>query len=284
MKLLNPLSEDLEYLVPSLLPGMLKSVLTNENHHFGSEPLPIRLFELRPVFTSKGLVAAQGEGETGVIESWNCALAFGGPRYANGLRAQRGEVDFYDLKGVLENVLDSIGVRGFRLQPLKDGASGAHLFHPGPSVEVLVGNRSAGYAGRLHPKTERDLKIRNPLWIAELDWATLTGTARAASEGRKFKAWPQFPGVERDYALVVKDEVTADRIIQVALKVARPLAKSARVFDIYRGSQLALGMTSVAVRVIFYEETRSLQESEVEAMSAKILESWKKELQAELRG
>jgi len=68
------------------------------------------------------------------------------------------------------------------------------------------------------------------------------------------------------------------------LKAGKPLAKVSKVFDIYRGSQVAEGMTSIAVRVIFYDEGRSLQESVAEAASARILESWKKELGAELRG
>ena len=82
----------------------------------------------------------------------------------------------------------------------------------------------------------------------------------------------------------MQSDVTADKITQLALKAGKPLAKVAKVFDIYRGSQVAEGMTSVAVRVIFYEESRSLQESEAEAASSQILDLWKKELGAELRG
>lgn len=90
--------------------------------------------------------------------------------------------------------------------------------------------------------------------------------------------------MERDFALLVRSQITADQITQLALKAAQPLAKSAKIFDVYRGSQVAEGMTSIAVRVIFCDETRSLTESEAEAASKKILEVWQKELQAELRG
>jgi phenylalanyl-tRNA synthetase beta chain len=99
-----------------------------------------------------------------------------------------------------------------------------------------------------------------------------------------FKAWSEYPSIERDFALVVKSDVTADKITQLALRSGKPLAKIAKVFDVYRGSQVQEGMTSVAVRVIFYDESRSLQESEAEAASAQILSTWKKELGAELRG
>ncbi|MGZ3707301.1 MAG: phenylalanine--tRNA ligase subunit beta, partial [Bdellovibrionota bacterium] len=283
--LINPLSEDLEALVPSLLPGLVRNALDNWHHHFGSESLAIRLFELRPTFHVSTEIRAQGEMETGVQEKWKLAFALSGPRYGGGLQSERGEVDFFDLKAVVEGLLETLGARGVRFQPMTASRTGGHaLFHPGQSVEVLAGNSVAGYFGLLHPAKARDLKTRAPLWIGELDWDALSKLSRQASESRVFKPWPQFPAMERDFALVVKEDVAAERITQVALKAGKPLAKVAKVFDIYRGSQVAEGMTSVAVRVIFYEESRSLQEAETEAASAQILQAWKKELGAELRG
>lgn len=90
--------------------------------------------------------------------------------------------------------------------------------------------------------------------------------------------------MERDFALLVKSDIPSEKVVQVALKAGKPIAKIVKVFDIYRGAQVAEGMTSVAVRVIFYEDLRSLQEAETEAASTKILEAWRKELGAERRG
>jgi len=193
--------------------------------------------------------------------------------------------------------LTELGARGVRYQPLSasrvsgDVSSAlfkffslSRLFHPGQSVEVLAGNSVAGYFGLLHPVIARELKTRAPLWIGELDWKTLTQFSRKASEGPVFKPWPQFPAIERDFALVVKEDVSVDKICQLGLKAGKPLAQVAKVFDIYRGPQVAKGMTSVAVRVIFYDTGRSLQELEAESASSRILEAWKKELGAELRG
>jgi phenylalanyl-tRNA synthetase beta chain len=151
-------------------------------------------------------------------------------------------------------------------------------------VEVLAGNSVAGHFGLLHPAVSRDLKVRGDLWLAELDWAQLIKLSRGAFQGPTYKAWSEFPGMERDFALVVKGDVTVDKICQVALKAGKPLIKGSKVFDIYRGSQVAEGMTSIAVRVIFYDETRSIQEPEAEAASTKIVDAWKRELGAELRG
>jgi phenylalanyl-tRNA synthetase beta chain len=282
--LVNPLSEEYEVMVPSLIPGLVRNTVDNWNKHFGSEPLAIRLFELRPTFSAQGVIQAQGQMETGVNESWKLGIALSGPRYANGLRFEQGEVDFYDLKAVVDSLLTALGTRGVRLIPFSASRTGGHpLFHPGQSAEILVGNSVAGHFGLLHPAKSRELKTRAPLWIAELDWEVLSKLSRKASEAVPFQQWSEHPPMERDFALLVKNDVTAEKLCQVALKAGKPLAKTAKIFDVYRGSQVAEGMTSIAVRVIFYHEQRSLQEAEVEAASAKILESWKKELGAELR-
>jgi phenylalanyl-tRNA synthetase beta chain len=207
------------------------------------------------------------------------------------LRAEQGEVDFYDAKAVFERILTVLGGRGVRSQPFTGNAlvpgglvpENLHLFHPGQSIEILAGKDVVGYLGLMHPAYSRQFKLRGPLWLCEVDWRALSKLARPITESRPFKAWSENPAIERDFALLVKSDVTADKITQVALKAGRPLAKIAKVFDVYRGSQVQEGMTSVAVRVIFYDEARSLQEAEAETASAQILAAWKKDLSAELR-
>lgn len=283
---MNPLSEEHETLVPSLIPGIVRNALDNWNHHFGSESLAIRLFELRPVFGAPGPIAARGEMETGVEEKWRLAIALSGPRFAGGLRNELGEVDFFDLKAIVDRLFEALGTRGIRFQPLSASRTGGNpLFHPGQTVEVLAGKGDViGHIGLLHPGKARELKARAPLWLAEIDWDTLRKLSRGAAGVPTFKPWPQFPPMERDFALLVKADVPADKITQVALKAGKPLAKVAKIFDVYKGSQVAEGMTSIAVRVIFYEESRSLQLPEAEAASAQILAAWQKELGIQLRG
>lgn len=117
----------------------------------------------------------------------------------------------------------------------------------------------------------------------ELDWEVLSKQSVAVTQSRTYKPWPQFPSMERDFALVVGEDVTADRISQVAMKAGKPIIKSSKIFDIYKGSQVAQGKTSVAIRIRFADDTRSLQESETEEASRRILDAWKKELGADLR-
>ncbi len=290
VRIQNPLSEEQEYMVPSLLPGLIGNALDNWRHHFGSEKLAIRLFEIRPTFHLEGdEVLAKSDTETNIREQWKISFVLSGPRYASALRNEQGELDFFDVKGVVERLFEGMGTRGIRWSPLstsKTAASNpmAPLFHPGQSVEILAGNTSAGFVGMLHPRMAKELKTRDTLWIGELDWDSIQKLSRAPGESRQFKPWSEFPPMERDFALLVNEATSADKITQVALKAGRPLAKVAKIFDVYRGAQVVQGMTSVAVRVIFFEEGRSLQEAETEAASTRILEAWKKELGAELRG
>lgn len=285
VRLLNPLSEEFEWMIPSLIPGLIKNAQENWNHHFGSETLPIRLFELRPVFSASQEIAVASRTETSVQETWKLAWAMSGPRYAAGLKSDLAMIDFYDVKAVAESLFADLGARGVRLIPFSASRTGGNpLFHPGKSAEVLVGNSVVGHFGLIHPAYSRELKLKEDLWLAELDWAQLLKLCRGAFQVPAYRAWPQYPGIERDFALVVKSDVTVDKICQVAMKAGKPLIKGSKVFDIYRGSQVAEGMTSIAVRVIFYDETRSIQETEAEQASSKILEAWKREIGAELRG
>ncbi len=291
VKILNPLSEEHEYLVSSLLPGLVQNVIENWNHQFGSEVLSVRLFELRPTFAlGAQAVAAVGELETGVAENWKLSYVASGLRNQPGLKAEDAVIDFYDFKAAFERLVQNLGVRGVRLKAFQEvvsfegpGSRIRHLFHPGQSVGVLAGRDLVGFIGMVHPKLSASLKLRHPLWLAEVDWTALRKLMRSPVEVAQYQPYGSFPSVERDFALLVSSSVQSDQVVQSALKAAKPLAKTVRVFDIYKGKPVPEGMTSVAVRVIFLDEARSLEESEVEQASAKILQAWKKEFNAELR-
>lgn len=288
VKIINPLSEEIEYMAPSLLPGLIRNAIENANHHFGSDILSQRLFELRPVYAlSAEKVGATSRSETGVKETDTLAFVMCGERLAEGLKTEQSEVDFYDFKGVVLDLLTSLGVKGARLSALSDDAkhlgSRSTLFHSGRAASLRVGSQVAGAFGLIHPKLERALKLRAPLYIAEFDFSVLASLSREAGAFKKFSALSEFPPMERDFALLVSQETTSDRVIAVVNKVGKPLVQSSRIFDVYQGAQVGEGKKSIAVRVVFQAADRSLAEAEVEAMSQKLSEAFKKELQASIR-
>lgn len=288
-KVINPLSEEHEFLVPSLLPGLVKNAVTNFRHHFGSEKLSVRLFEVRPTFgfEGPGEPSMLNETDTGVKENWKVSLLVTGTRYQQALRAEAGEFDFYDLKAMIEGFLEAMGTKGVRFIAPDQSRAGDHptfkILHPGQSMEILAGNATLGHFGLLHPKLSKSLKLKGSIFLAELDWSSLVKMSRAPSQARTYKPWSEFPGMERDFAFLVDQAVTAEKILGVLNKSGKPLVKQAKIFDVYQGAQVPAGKKSVAARVILQDDSRSLTEAEAEEVSKKLVGALQKELSAELR-
>jgi phenylalanyl-tRNA synthetase beta chain len=292
VKLLNPLSEEFEVMVPSLLPGLLSNAQNGFRKHFGSESLNLKLFEIRPTFHHEGTeIRAVSQTETGVQENWKCSFVMTGERFGEALRKEAGEIDFYDLKAMALNFFEVMGTKGVRwirlgesrTQRNENQSAIAALFHPGVSAEILLGNESLGIVGKLHPKVAKALKLRQDVYLGEWDWKALTKMSRAPYQAKTYTAWGETPPMERDFAFVVDEKVTADQMISAVMKASKPLAKTVKVFDVYRGAPVPEGKASVAIRVILQDKDRSLQEAEVEPISKAIIAALQKECGAELR-
>ena len=291
VKVLNPISEEQGAMVPSLLPGMIKAYQENERHHFGSDPLAIRLFEVRPVFQAPlgQTIEARGESETGVKEQWVVSFLISGPRYDQAIQAERGEVDFYDLKAIVENLFDRLSTKGIRMRAadaqLLDSTTMdkcSQLYHSGQSIQVAAGKEAIGFFGRIHPKLEAELKLRNTVYWAEFridPVITLT-----PMKEKSYKAWSGFPTMERDFAILVDETVPAENLIQSAIKCGKPIAKIVKIFDTYKGAHIPEGKISIGIRVIFSDESKSLEEKQVDQCSDIIVKKWQEEFKAELRG
>lgn len=289
LKVQNPLSEEHEWMVPSLVPGLIQNALTNQRHHFGSDAPVVRLFEIRPTFQFKGegVPSAPNAYETGISEEWKVAFLVAGPKMASGLKADLESVDLFDAKAAVEGFLDQMGAKGIRMIPIYQSRTPDHpvskILHPGQSIEVLAGNQVLGRFGLLHPGVSKKLKLKNDVYVGEFDWNVLKSMSQPASKARTYKAWGEFPPMERDFAILVAEGTTSDQITGCLLKAGKPLVRSARVFDVYRGAQVPAGKISIAARVILQDDSRSLTEAEAEAASAKMIAALKAELSAELR-
>lgn len=147
--------------------------------------------------------------------------------------------------------------------------------------------------GQLHPSLEADLKFRQPVFLSELDWKGIVELTPGRSQvyrpvapntPKKFFAWNDFPGIERDFALIVDVSVEAEALLQVAKESAKPWVQQVRVFDVYQGKGVPEGKKSVGLRVAFRAPDRSLREEEVEPWVQKMVQTWKKNFGAERRG
>ena len=270
LAIVNPLSVESSAMRTTLLAGLLRNAALNvhrQEQDFG-------LFELGRCF----LPSENGPLPREVLRVG--AVARG--RLGVGFWERREEgVDFYDIKGVAENVLDALGI-GAEAEFTPRG--GAHPFlHPGKSATLSVGGRPVGYLGALHPRVQSLYELpRGELYVMEMELAPL---ARAVREGgRRFEPLPRFPSIRRDLALVVDEEVPVGDILGVVEAAGAPLVERAWVFDVYRGEGIDRGKKSVAISLVLRSKDKTLTDADAKAVEDSVLEALQRAFGAELRG
>ena len=264
MFLENPLSADMNVLRPSLIPGLLDSLQQNAHHQISD----LRLFELGRVFGRNG-------GET--REERRIAIAITGLRQSTFWTGAEREarLDFHDLKGVVEELFEQLGLRGVQWTRNEQPES-LYL----ESAAVMLGKNALGTVGQLNPLVARKYDLRDPVFLAEFNVDFLLARRNPS---KSFKSLSAFPSVRRDIALLVSDSVTHDKVLAV-VKQARPQnLEAAELFDVYRGKGIPEGRKSVAYAFTYRNAERTLTEAEVNAAHEKLLANLKEQLQAELR-
>jgi phenylalanyl-tRNA synthetase beta chain len=186
-------------------------------------------------------------------------------------------MDFFDLKGIIEELLRRLGLVGYRFE-----RSSHPSFHPGRTAKLLIGGEEVGLLGELHPRVREslELELAEPVLAAELDLEAIL--ARAAPVGR-YKPLPQFPAVLRDLAVVVDKAIPAERVAQAIRAAGGGLLRELVLFDLYQGPPVPQGRKSLAFRLRLQAEDRTLTDEEADALRARIEARLAEELGAELR-
>lgn len=249
IRLANPISSEMAVMRQSLLPGLLQAVRFNQNRQQGR----VRLFEIGRAFT--------GRIEQ-VVETDHLAAVVCGSRAPEQWGEKAAQVDFFDLKGDLEAVL--IGL-GFALSPATDNRpvvtfrSGVHpALHPGQTAEVLIDDVSAGWIGAVHPHLIDRLDLVGPVFVFSLDMARLQQRRLPANRPRS-----RFPQVRRDLALLKPDPLPVDAVLSLIRQHAPPTLREVGVFDRYVGVGIDPGYESIALKLIFQNDERTLTDEEI---------------------
>lgn len=239
----NPLREEQSILRTTLLPGLLEVAVRNANRRV----MPVAIFEIGRVFIPLGNVLPK--------EPLRLAgLVMGSRR--RGWNWPALEMDFYYLKGVVEGILERVRISNVRWEP-----TAAYPFlHPGRSAEIRVYRDTIGFAGELHPDVLSAFELPTRAYVFELDWEALMDLAGGIPV---YQPLPKFPAVDRDLAVVVSEEVLAEKVREVILAAAGPYLKECRLFDLYRGQQVGEGKKSLAFTLSFQREDRTLTDVEV---------------------
>ena len=262
VSLLNPISEDMTVMRTSILPGLLKALRTNISRRLED----VRLYETGRVF----------------LPCADCVLPEERTRVAGVLAGARGrkkwyrgpeEADFFDIKGAVESLLASLGIRNISFREMDI----PYLQH-GQSAWVMAGEESLGIAGTLHPAQREKCRLREWAGVFELDLHHMLNV----DTGKKYNRIPQYPEVLRDLAVVAGRDLSAEQMEDVIRHKAKDLNK-VYLFDLYEGKGVPEGSRSLAWSLSFQSGQRTLTDEEVDASMANIVKALEKEFGARLR-
>ncbi|MFZ5649363.1 MAG: phenylalanine--tRNA ligase subunit beta [Bacillota bacterium] len=264
VRLQNPLSEEQSVMRTMMLPGLLEVLQRNASRR----TTDLAVFELGKIFLPSN---------TGPLPEEKpvlAAAAMGGS--PSGWNSQSQPYDFYYIKGVLEALLERAGVKGCNLER----ETGHSLFHPGRSARVTAGETLLGVIGELHPDVLENYDLPKRAVAMEVDFGALT---HLAGKPRKYRPLPRFPGIERDLALVVPQDIAAGDIARVVRKHGGQYLQEIKLFDVYRGGQVKEGSQSLAFSLKFQAEDRTLTDQEVNGVVSAVAEALSGQFGAGLR-
>ncbi|MBU5485476.1 phenylalanine--tRNA ligase subunit beta [Clostridium sp. MSJ-11] len=254
VKIRNPLGEDYSIMRSTSIPSMMEALARN----YSRSNERTRLFEIGKVYLPK-------ESEYELPEEINIATL-----------GIYGDVDYLDLKGIVENIVDSLDIKDVSYKRESENPS----FHPGKTAKVFIGQKLLGTLGEIHPDITDNYDIEERCYIAELNLDLLY---QYANVNKAYKPLPKYPAVTRDIALIVEDEVMVQDIEDIIAKQGGKMVESIKLFDIYKGKQIEEGKKSVAYSIVYRLENKTLTDGEVNKVHDKIVRTLENRLGATLR-
>ena len=260
----SPISVDMSAMRLSLWSGLLSAVVYNQNR----QQSRVRLFESGLRFVP------DTQADLGIRQEVMLAGVLTGTRNEEHWDLARQAVDFYDLKGDLESVLELTG----KMDAISFRAEANPALHPGQSAAIYLHDERIGFIGVVHPELERKLDLNGRTLVFELLWNKLAD--RVLPEAREIS---RFPANRRDIAVVVAESVPAADIIAECKKVGVNQIVGVNLFDVYRGKGVNEGEKSLAISLILQDTSRTLEDEEIAATVAKCVAALKERFQATLR-
>src|SRR3990172_7953265 len=258
LALANPISADMAVMRTSLWPGLLQTILYNQNR----QQTRVRLFEIGRTFLPRDHDVVQERMLGGAVYGDAVAGQWGTPR--------RG-VDLYDVKADIEALFALAGMGGEVLfRP------GQHpVLHPGQTAEILHHGQRIGLLGLLHPAIQAGMGLSQPGVLYELRLSSLERERVPI-----FKEFSRFPSIRRDIAIMVNETIPAQTVLDCVQKTAGSLLVNLELFDEYRGKGIDSGRKSLALGLTLQHSSRTLNEADVEQVMAEVVSTLRTELGA----
>ena len=273
VKIMNPLSSDLNVMRQTLLYGGLESIAHNANRRNQN----LRFFEFGNVYYFDPEKQNEDDPMQAYKEQFHLGLWLTGKRVEGSWAHQNEDSSFYELSAYVENVLRRIGLKaGMAVRKKSDNP----IFSAGITIENRGGKKLVEM-GVLAKKLQKQFGIDNTVYYAEMNWTQLMKATKKNEV--KFTEVPKFPVVSRDLALLVDNSVEFAQIEQIARQTEKKFLKRVELFDVYEGDKLPAGKKSYAVNFILQDEEKTMGDKQIEAIMSKLIANLKKQLNAELR-
>lgn len=254
VQLANPLSQEASALRSTPIPSMLHALRWNRDRGQGD----LRFFEMGKTYTASPNGPKGLPEERGVL-----TLGLSGYRRPATVHDSEKALDFFDLKGDLETLLEVFDVRELRFEP-----AGCHYYEAGLGGHFLASDEPLAIFGRLSPDIARDYKLRQTVWLAEVDLECLLNFPLRL---RTFHSYAKFPAVQRDFSLVLPDGISYRRLAEAIRSLSLPEIQSFRPVDLFRGGPIAADHFSLLLRVNFQSESHTLTSEEIGEATTRLL-------------
>lgn len=260
-ELLNPITAEMSVMRTNLWGGLITTLAYNKSR----QQHRVKLFEIGSCFITRG-------GELRQIPKLGGLIA--GPLYPEQWGVDSRPVDFYDLKGAVNTLLNSI----YPGETIEYQPDSHPALHPGQTAAVSLGGRKVGLMGALHPSIQQNLDLKDRVFVFEMDLSVLHKPAKTT-----YTDISRFPEIRRDLAILVNETIPALVIQDTIRSVAGDWLKECFIFDVYQGKGVTPGLKSVALALILQHPSRTLVDEEVVALTDRVVQALKEQLGAELR-
>lgn len=261
IELASALSEQRRWIRTSILPSLLEAAAYNRSR----KAKDIALFEISDV-------------ESRDNRSRHLAFVIEGKLQDSEWTHTSLPADFYTAKGIVESWLARQGIDSARIRFEK--STDGRLFHPARTAKIRIGRDIIGILGEIHPSRGKERTV-----MAEINMTAVLGLKKSKV---RFKPVSKYPSVDRDIALVLKRSVPAGDLIETVLRQGRldkeTVIRDVQVFDVYEGDRVAADEKSLALRIVFQSDKKTLTEEEISSVMTKVLADLEKKHDARLRG
>ncbi|MEC7262145.1 MAG: phenylalanine--tRNA ligase subunit beta, partial [Bacteroidota bacterium] len=261
VKMLNPLSSDLSVMRTSMLSSGLQTVGYNHNRQKND----LKLFEFGKTYSKT---------VDGHEEKRHLALYISGERKQDSWTTASKNTDFFYIKGIVETIFERLGIKDLEVQP-------QHPNHLSEGLSLVKNNTTLASFGLVSKKELKKFDLKQEVFFADFDWDAILESV--STQNVSFKEIPKFPEVTRDFALLLDESVSFQKVYDIAWKTEKSLLKKVNLFDVYTGKNLPEGKKSYAVSFTLLDEDKTLTDKQIDKIMGKLLAQYQKELGAELR-